>query len=477
MTMHWPPGPKEPPLLQLIAYVRQPYEFMERMQRQHGDVFTMNLPGLGRHVLVSSPSGLRELTSGSYDEFERFAGVLHFLLGQHSVIFQEGGPHRRIRKLLTPSLHGDAMRSHGPTMLRVTDDVLDRYRDGQVVKLHADMQEITLRVILHCVFGLDEGPRFERIRVLLTEFLQAMLTPWAFGAGLMFGGRRVLNLVERLGERTRRQPPDGDLTLSRLPLLRQADRLGAIDAILFDEIERCQRAPEGRTDMLATLVSARDEHDQPMTREEMRDQLITMMVGGHETTANSLCWALFQLATRPDVCDAMRREVSEVFQHGFDPALVNKLHYVGAVIQESMRLMPIGIGVARKLKVPLTVEGHRLEPGTVVLPTSFLAQRDPRHFRDPLAFEPARFLGKKPDMHAHFPFGAGVWRCLGASFADYEMRVVLARFLARFDIELLPGQKAQPFLEGITIRPADGMPLKLHVRKDAALAPVLAAEA
>ena len=477
MTMRWPPGPQEPPLMQLIEYVRQPYDFMERMQREHGDVFTMNLPGLGRHVLVSSPAALRELTSGSYESYERFAGVLQFLLGQHSVIFQEGAPHRRIRKLLTPSLHGDAMRSHGPTMLRVTDAVLDRYRDGEVVKLHHDMQEVTLRVILHCIFGLDEGPRFERIRVLLTEYLQAMLTPWAFGAGLVFGGRRVLRLVERLGERTRRRAPDGDLTLSRLPLLRQAERLGAIDAILFDEIERCQRAPEGRTDMLAALVSARDEHDQPLTREEMRDQLITMMVGGHETTANSLCWALYQLATRSDVCDEMRREVNDVFGSGFDPALVHKLHYVGAVIQETMRLMPIGIGVARKLKAPLTVEGYTLDAGTVVLPTSFLAQRDARNFADPLAFDPARFLGKKPDMHAHFPFGAGVWRCLGATFAEYEMRVVLARFVTRFDFSLLPGQRARPFLEGVTIRPADGMPLRLTKRTDATLDHRPAAEA
>jgi cytochrome P450 len=450
--------------MQLVDYVRDPYAFMERMQRTYGDVFTMNLPGLGRHVLVASPQGLAELTSGSYEDYERFAGVLHFLLGKHALIFQENGPHRRLRKLLTPSFHGDAMRSHGPTMLRVSDKVLARYRDGQVVKLMGDMQEITLRVILHSIFGLDEGPRFERIRVLLIEFLQGMLTPWAFGAGLLLGGRRVLNLLELLGERTRNISPDRELSLSRVPALRQAERLGAIDASLFDEIERCARAPEGRTDMLAALVCARDEHGEPMSREEMRDQLMLMLVGGHETTANSLCWTLYQLATRPDVCAEMRREVGEVFANGFDPALVNKLHYVGAVIQESMRLMPISIGVARKLKRPLSVQGYTLPVGAVCLPALFLAQRDPRTWPDPLAFEPKRFLGKKPEMHSYFPFGAGVWRCLGAAFADYEMRVVLSRFITRFDVELTPGQKAQPLLEGITIRPMDGMPLTVRAR-------------
>jgi cytochrome P450 len=459
-----PPGPSDHPLAQMFSYVRGPYEFFERHQREHGDVFTVNLPGIGKQVVVASPEVLKELTQGSYESYERWGDVLRYILGDHAVIFQEGAPHRRLRKLMTPPFQGDRMRGYGPVMMRVTDQVLGKYGDGEVVELRKPMQEITIRVILHCVFGLDEGPRFERLRTMLIEFVEAMLTPWAFVSGLVFKGRRVLKLLEFLGEKQRNASPEVTPKLSRIPVLCQADRLGAIDAVLFDEIERAKREAHTREDILAMLVGVRDEEGKPLSREELRDQLITLMLGGHETTSNSLCWALYLLAKSPEAVSAIRAEQAAQFPQGFDPLRASQLSYLGGAIQESMRLMPIAVGVSRKLKVDMVMDGYHVPAGTLVMPASYLAQRHPRLWENPLAFDPTRFVGKKPAPSAHFPFGSGVWRCLGAAFADYEMRVVLTRFLERFDVELLPGQVAKPFLQGFTITPADGMPLRLRLR-------------
>jgi cytochrome P450 len=462
-----PPGPTKPALAQMLEYVRDPWGYFAKQQKLYGDTFTIKLPGLGEQVVVASPEGLKEVVTGSYEAYERSAEVLRYFLGGRALIFQEGMPHRRMRKVMGPSFQGDRMRGYGPVMMRVTDEVLGRMQDGTVA-MSEPMQEITIRVILQCIFGLDEGPRLERVRTHLVAFMKSMLTPWAFVPGLLLRDR-VLKVLERLGESHRRADPDAPPPLSRIPGLRHAQHLGVIDAIIYDEIERCERDGGQREDILALLVRARDEDGKPLSKKELRDQLIMLMLAGYETTSNSLCWALYLLAKNPEVMANVRRELEQSFPAGFDALAANNLPYLGATIQETMRIMPIAVGVARKLKEPLTVDGYTIPAGTLLMPASYLAQQDPRIWKDPERFDPAHFLGKKPGPSAHFPFGQGVWRCLGAAFADYEMRVVLARLLMRFDVELAPGQTAQPLLQGITISPIDGMPVVLKTRAEKAV--------
>jgi cytochrome P450 len=193
-----------------------------------------------------------------------------------------------------------------------------------------------------------------------------------------------------------------------------------------------------------------------------------LLIAGHETTSNSLCWAIHQLAQRPDVVAEARREQAERFPDGFDPTRARELPYLGAVIQESMRLTPIALGVARRLKRDMELGGHSLKAGTLLLPSTYLAQRDPRRWERPHEFDPRRFLNKKIEMAAQFPFGLGVWRCLGAAFADYEMRVVLSLLIARYDIELAPDEKAEPVLKGVTIAPKSGLRVRLVERSRSA---------
>lgn len=461
-----PPGPRRPALLQLAAYVSQPFQHFDTLQARYGDVFTIRLPGTGSQVVVGSQAGLKQLSTGSYEAYEREANTLRFLLGGHALIFMDGVGHRQMRNLMTPPFQGDRMRSYGSIMAEVTDQVLAGRDTQRALPMQPDMQDITLRVMLHCVFGLREGPRFERVRAQIVTFLNGMFDPFTYSASLLVSGTRVLNTLERLGEAQRNAPVDAPPKASGLPVLRLADALGAIDAVLFDEIERCRREPEAREDILSMLVSARDESGASLGRDELRDQLIMLLVAGHESTANTLCWALHQLAQRPEVVREIRSEQARVMGVGFDAQRVRELSYLGAVVQETLRLTPIAVGVARRLKQALTIEGHRLPAGTVTVPCNYLAQRDPRVWEAPQRFDPTRFLGKKPAVSAYFPFGLGVWRCLGAAFAEYEMRVVLSRLVSHFDVELAPDERARPLLKGVTIAPASGLSLRLRRRTD-----------
>jgi cytochrome P450 len=446
----------------MAAYVSKPFAHFDALHARFGNVFTIRLPGGSTQVVVGSQAGLKQLATGSYESYEREANTLRFLLGGHALIFMDGAQHRQKRNLMSPPFQGERMRGYGSIMARVSDQVLSARDTSRALPIQPDMQDITLRVILHCVFGLSEGPRFERMRALLVTFLAGMFNPFTYSASLLLSGERVLHGLERLGEAQRRAPPDHAGPVSALPVKRVADALGAIDAILFAEIERCRRAPEGRSDILSSLANARDDSGATLSLAELRDQLIMLLVAGHETTANSLCWALYHLAQRPDVVAEIRAEQERVFAGSFDAQRVRELSYLGAVVNESMRLTPIALGVARRLKEDLVIDGHTLEAGTIAVPCNYLAQRDPAVWENPHAFDPRRFLAKKPPVTAHFPFGLGVWRCLGAAFADYEMRVVLSRLLQRFDLELAPEELGRPLLKGVTIAPASGLNLRLR---------------
>jgi cytochrome P450 len=265
-----------------------------------------------------------------------------------------------------------------------------------------------------------------------------------------------------------RDLPDDARTVSRWPLQNVADRVGAIDAILFSEIARCRALPPealaARHDILALLVAARYDDGAAMDDDELRDHLMTLLVGGHETTATSLSWALACALQHPGTIERMRDEVDRVFADGFDPSKVKQLAYVGAVANESMRLYPIATAVTRILKRERTFGGYTVPAGTRMAPCIYLTQRDARLWPEPDRFRPERFLDGKASVYEFFPFGAGVWRCLGAQFAEYEMRVVLARVVARMYLTLEPGVSVKPVQRGFTVAPSDGVPVRVQRR-------------
>ncbi|HEX9103159.1 MAG TPA: cytochrome P450 [Polyangia bacterium] len=466
-----PPGPRLPTALQLVRMSSDPFGFLADCRARYGELFTLRMPGGSPQVFVSNPEAVRTLTTGGYDDFLRDGEAVRFILGDHAVIFQQDAPHKETRRLMMPPFHGERMRAYGHDMAAITDDIVGAWREGEERVLHKELQEITLRVILRSVFGMAEGPRTVELGRLFVEYLDAVMTPWFYGASLVLSGARVRDFLRYLGAR-QKGVTDGDRALSRWPVQKVADRLGAIDAILFDEIARCRALGDDeraqRQDILALLVAARYDDGSALDDDALRDHLMTLLIGGHETTATSLAWALACALEHPGTVERMRDEVERVFAGGFDPAKVKQLAYLGAVANESMRLYPIASAVTRFLKRELTLGGYTLPAGTRVSPCIYLIQRDARIWPEPESFRPERFLDGKASVYEFFPFGAGVWRCLGAQFAEYEMRVVLARIVASVDLALLPGVEVKPVQRGFTVAPSDGVPVRVRRRVAAA---------
>jgi len=453
MSTTLPPGPWEPPLVQAIRFGRDPYGYLQRAARRHGAVFTLRLPGDPPRIVVSEPSLVRQVFALEQDEIRASTNV-PANLGEHTLLFLDGEPHRRDRQLLTPVLHGNRLRGYALTMQEVTEHALARLRPGQRVDLHALLQEITLEVILRCVFGVHERAQLERITRPAMQWLEGTFVPLLFFAGMIVGWDRVRAMLDRAVARARVRPVRG--LAARLPWNRIGRAKAELVAYLRADLERCrEHGSEGRTDILALLADARYEDGRPMTIEHAIDELVTMLVGGHETTANTLAWALSHVLPRPDVLARIDVEREACFAAGpIDPGRCHALEYLEACIKESMRLTPIAPAVPRTLARDVTLGPWRLPAGVLVYPAVYVTHHRADLWPEPEAFRPARFLGEdKAGNDRYFPFGGGRRACIGMAFARFEMRIVLTTMLARGRWRLCDERPKRPRIRGFTIAP------------------------
>ena len=439
-----PPGPAIPRALQTLKWIWKPFPFMRSCARAYGDAFTIRLLGFAPLVFCSHPSAIREIFTG--DSETLLAGRSNVLLkpvfGPNSILLLDGPRHRRERKLLMPSFHGERLRLYANVMRETVDRSIADWPVGRVFPIHKYMQQITLDIIFRVVFGLCEGEEWSRLRALLVEFLG--LT--GSGPALLIPGLQV-NL--------------GPLT----PWRRFRQLVQEIDRLLQEEIARCRKeGAQGRTDVMAMLLAARDENDEPMSDDEIRDELVTMLVAGHETTATSLSWVVHSLLQNADVLAKAQAEVATVFDNGLeDPGptaeQIATLHYLDAVIKETARLHPIVPIVSRFLEAPTRIGDLHLPAGCGVSPCIYLAHRRPDVWAQPETFKPERFIDAGVDPYTFFPFGGGVRHCLGAAFAVYEMKIVLARILTRVPLRPDPTHKVRTVRRGVTFAPSGGVPV------------------
>ena len=439
-----PPGPRLPAIVQLFNWLYQPIPFMEGCARRYGDCFTVRFPGNPPLVFFTDPEAVREIFTGDPERLP--AGetriILRPLVGQHSLLLLDGARHRHQRRLMMPPFHGERMQAYGEVMREITDRVIEGWPAGRPFPLQPQMQKITLDVILRTVYGIDEDTDLRRLRDRLTELLSR--------------GANPLNLIPWL------QPLLGPFTGRR----RIEQLLREVDEILYAQIAR-RRAEggSGREDVLAMLVEARDEAGQPMSDVELRDELITLLVAGHETTATSLAWAFHLILQHPQVMDKLRAELRLIVGSGpVAPQHVAKLEYLDATIKETQRLNPILPVVGRRLHAPMRLGGRDLPAGAVAAPCIYLTHRRPDLWPNPEQFDPGHFLGKRPSPYEFFPFGGGIRHCLGAAFAIYEMKIVLARVLSRVALRPAPGPAVRVVRRGITFAPSAGMPVTLESR-------------
>ena len=430
-----PPGPDAPPLLQAMRYVQWPVPFLEECARRFGDTFTVRLPGRPPLVMFSHPDAIREIFSGDADDLHagESNAILEPLLGRHSLLLLDGHEHLHERRLVQPPFHGERMVAYGSVMQEIARRAIDAWPAGRSFAIQPEMQSITLDVILRTVFGLNEGPRMTELRRELVELLAVSSNPQLLLASLQSGGGAPRGAAARPLEARQR-----------------------VDALLFAEIARRRAlADASRTDVLSMLLAARDESGAPLSDQALRDELVTLLVAGHETTATALSWAVHHLLTHPDVRARLADEVRGVD----DPLALSRLDWLDAVTKETLRLTPIVPMVGRRLTRPMTIGGHALPAGVTAAPSIVLAHRRPERWPDPERFAPQRFLDTKPTPYEFLPFGGGVRRCVGAAFALYEMKIVLAEIVRRVELELQPGYEARVVRRSVTLAPSEGMPV------------------
>ena len=415
-----PPGPKSPRAVQTLAWWTRSVPLYERCRARYGKRFTLRLLQAPPGVHLSDPAEVKEVFTAPPEVLHPGEGakVLEPVVGANSVILLDERPHLSQRKLILPAFHGERMEALTGLLEDVTEREVASWPLEAPVALHPRLQALTMEVILRAVFGLDPGSRLDAIR-------------------------------ERLGTNLEL----GSHPASMIPFLQRGKvwdefvrRRDESDALLFELVDERRAEPDGeqRDDVLAMLLAARHEDGSAMSKQELRDELMTLLVAGHETTASGLAWAFERLARTPEVTRRLHDEIDS----GEDDA------YLTATIQETLRRRPVIPNAAPRLtKEPVEIGGFRYPEGVALIPNAYLIHHDPEIYPDPYAFRPERFLGESPGTYTWIPFGGGRRRCLGASFAQLEMKIVLRAVLSRATPAPAPGLAEGSRRRAITLSP------------------------
>ncbi|MEH2157533.1 cytochrome P450 [Nostoc sp.] len=436
-----PNGPKTHPWVQTYHWLTNPLEYMEACAKRYGDIFTLRIgPVFSPQVFISNPQAIQQIfsTDPKLLDSGASAGIKAPLLGDQSLLALEGKPHQRQRKLLTPPLHGERMLAYGQLTRLITEQVISQWQVGESFAVLPSVQTISLEVILRAVFGLVDGPRYEKLKQVLLEILNPKQP---FVTAMMF---LFPSLQRDLGSWS----PWGKF----LRLREQMDEL------IYAEIQERKQQPDlSQTDILSLMMATRDEDGQPMTDVELRDELITLLVAGHETTATSLTWALYWIHHLPQVREKLLQEIDSLGKDP-DPNAVLRLPYLSAVCSETLRLYPVAmLALNRLVKSPLEIMGYQLNPGILVIPCIYLTHHREDLYPQSKQFKPERFLERQFTPAEYLPFGGGNRRCIGMAFALFEMKVVLATVLSHWQMELADSKPVQPVRKGALLGPGGGV--------------------
>ena len=438
-----PNGPQAHPWVQTFQWLTNPLEYMETCAKNYGDIFTLRIgPVFAPQVFISNPKAIGQIFSTDPKQLDsgEAAGIKSPLLGQQSMLALSGKPHQRQRKLLTPPLHGERMLAYSQAIADITEQVTSQWQVGEPFKVLPSMQAISFQVILSAVFGLESGLRYEKLKALLLAILNPQ-QPFFLAMAIVFP-----SLQTDLGAWS----PWGKF----LRLKEQMDEL------IYAEIQERKEQPDpSRSDILSLMMAARDEEGQPMTDVELRDELITLLVAGHETTATSLAWALYWIHHLPLVREKLLQELDSLGEKP-DPNIIFRLPYLNAVCSETLRLYPVAmLALNRVVKSPLEIMDYQLQPGTLIIPCIYLTHHREDLYPDSKQFKPERFLERQFTSSEYLPFGGGNRRCIGMAFALLEMKLVLATVLSNWQMALADTKAVQPTRKGALLGPSGGVPM------------------
>ncbi|ACK73512.1 cytochrome P450 [Gloeothece citriformis PCC 7424] len=444
--MTFPPRPTEPQLLRTLKLLFRPTDYLDDYGKRFGDCFAIGSSERG-FVYINHPTAIQKIFTAPAEQFEsgRGNGVLRFLLGDNSLVLLDGESHQRQRKLLMPPFHGERLRTYQHLICEITQQVTEQLTVGKTFRVRPIMQEITLRVILQAVFGLTEGDRYAKLRGLLTTVLDSVSSP--ISSSLLFF--RFL------------QKDWGPLS----PWGRFLRLKAEVDQLLCDEIQERQKQEKlDGDDILTLLLSARDENGEPMTLLELRDELMTLLVAGHETTASALTWAFYWVHSLPEVQDKLRFELSNL---GDNPDLseISRLPYLNAVCLETLRIYPVAVmAFARILKSEMELLGYKFRANTALGPCIYLLHRREDLYPEADKFKPERFLERQYSPYEFIPFGGGNRRCIGMALAMLEMKLVLASILSNFQLELINSRPLKPVRRGLTLAAPNSFKMRVSSR-------------
>jgi unspecific monooxygenase len=423
---------------------------MESAAGQYPDMFTAQIVGLGdTQVFVNHPQAIQEILTNDRKKFVAVGDtnrMLQPLIGDYSVIMLEGDRHKRRRQLLMPPFHGEWLRTYGQLICNVTKRVFSQIPQNLPFSARSAMQQISLEVILEAVFGLYEGERYQQLKRLLALIGDTFSSPLT--ASFLY----FPFLQKDLGAWS----PWGRFVRQRQQ----------IDELLYAEIAERRKQPDpSRIDILSLLMSAQDEEGQPMTDRELRDELMTLLLAGHETTASAMAWGLYWIHHLPQVREKLLCELDNLGDSP-DPTSIVRLPYLTAVCNETLRIQPVAIlTFPREVREPVELLGHRLEPGTLVVGCIYLTHQREDLYPQPKQFRPERFLDHQFSPYEFMPFGGGVRRCVGDALAPFEMKLVLATILSHYQLALADNRPEQPQRRGVTLAPAGGVKMVISTEQ------------
>ncbi|MCC5649648.1 cytochrome P450 [Nostoc sp. XA013] len=441
---------KTRPFFQKIQWIADPVGYMEKAAKQYPDIFTARIVGFGDTVVfVNHPQAIQEILTNDRKKFVAVAEankIAKPLVGEYSVFLLEGTRHKQRRQLVMPAFHGEQMQSYGQRICSLAENAFSQLPLDQPFLGHNVTQEISLQVILQVVLGLHEGEKLQKFKHLLLQMLNLFQSP--FTSSVFF----FPFLQKDLGTWS----PWGKFLRDRKQ----------IDELIYAEItERRQQPDTKRVDILSMLMSTTDDAGQPMTDQELRDQLISLILAGYETTATATAWGLYWIHKKLLVHEKLLKEL-DTLGDLTDPMSIYRLPYLTAVCNETLRIHPvIMFCFPRVVQEPVRLLGHLLEPGTVLLASVYLTHQREDLYPQAKEFKPERFVESQFSPYEFLPFGGGVRRCIGEALAIFQMKLVLAIALSRYEFALVDRQPERPQRRGFTLAPADGVKMVITGRR------------
>ncbi|ABA23526.1 Cytochrome P450 [Trichormus variabilis ATCC 29413] len=432
---------------QLINWIADPIGFQKKYSQKYGDIFSMQLAGIGSFVILGEPQAIQEIfTQDSRFDIGRGNKLAEPLIGRTSLMLMDGDRHRRERKLLMPPFHGEKLQAYAQQICLITHQIASQWQIGQPFVARSAMQKLSLEVIIQIVFGLANGERYQQIKPLFTDWLNMTDSP--LRSSMLF----LKSLQQDWGNRS----PWGQMKYQQRCIY---------DLLQAEIEEKRTKENERRGDVLSLMMAARDENGQAMTDEELKDELLTILFAGHETTATTIAWAFYQIFRNVNVREKLQQELDSLGENP-NPMEIAQLPYLTAVCQETLRMYPVLPTLFPRItKSSINIAGYQLEPNTTLMASIYLIHYREDLYPHPQQFRPERFIERQYSPSEYIPFGGGSRRCLGYALALLEIKLVIATVLSNYQLALAEDKPIKVQRRGFTLAPEGGVRMIMTGKK------------